>query len=120
MVAKTTASRKAKGRKFQQEIMKAILDLFPELEADDVVSRSMGAGGEDLLLSPKARKLLPISIEAKCQEALNFWASYEQAKVNSKGKYIPVLMAKRNRTEAIVVLSLTNFLWIMSRLNEKA
>jgi hypothetical protein len=39
--------------------------MFPELEADDVTSRSMGCPGEDILLSPKARKLLPVCIEAK-------------------------------------------------------
>lgn len=118
MTAKTVASRKAKGRKFQQEIVKAILEMFTDLEEDDVKSTSMGNSGEDIQLSPKARKKLPIAIEAKCQEALNFWAAYEQAKTNSKNKYIPVVAAKRNRTEPVVMLSLTNFLWIMSRIND--
>lgn len=89
--------------------------MFPTLEPDDVKSTSMGSAGEDIQLSPKARKMLPISIEAKCQESLNFWAAYEQSKVNAKGKYIPVVMAKRNRTEPVVMLSLTDFMWIMSR-----
>lgn len=119
MVAKTVASRKSKGRAFQQEIAKAILDMFPELEPDDCRSTSMGASGEDLQLSPKARKLLPIAIEAKRQESLNFWAAYEQAKSNAKNKYIPVVIAKRNRTEPIVVLSFTNFLWLMSRIKHE-
>jgi hypothetical protein len=116
MVAKTVASRKAKGRKHQQEIVKAILELFPELEPDDVKSTGMGQSGEDIQLSPKARKLLPVAIEAKCQETLNFWAAYEQAKVNSKNKYIPVVVAKRNRTEPIAVLSFTSFLWLIRQL----
>ena len=79
----------------------------------------MGAGGEDIMLSPKARKLLPISIEAKCQETLNFWKAFEQAEINSKGKYIPVVMAKRNRTKPLVVMDLTAFLWLIGQINAK-
>lgn len=115
MTANTVASRKQKGRKFQQEVVKAIMEMFPELEDGDAISTSMGASGVDIKLSPKALKLLPLAIECKAQESFNVWASYEQAKSNSKGKYIPVVIAKRNRTEPIVVLSFTNFLWLMSK-----
>ena len=59
------ASSKAKGRRFQQQIQKDILGLFPELEPDDVKSTGMGQPGEDIQLSPAARKLLPYQIECK-------------------------------------------------------
>lgn len=114
-----TSSAKNKGRNFQKEIVEKILTLFPELEPEDCLSRSMGASGEDIMFSPKARKCLPISIEAKNQEALNFWQAYEQAKTNAKERYIPVLMARRNRTKPLAVLDLNDFLWIMSKLHEK-
>ncbi len=52
------SSAKAKGRKFQQDIRDMMLDLAPSLEKDDIRSTSMGAGGEDLQLSPAARKIL--------------------------------------------------------------
>lgn len=57
----------------------------------------MGAGGEDLMLSPAARKLLPISVEAKNQETLSIWAAMAQAEANAGG-YTPVLFFKRNRS----------------------
>lgn len=117
MTAKTVQSRKAKGKNFQKEIVQAILEMFPTLEPDDVQNRSMGAQGEDIMLSPKARKLLPISIEAKCQESLNFWQAFKQAESNAK-TYIPILIARRNRTKPLVVMDLTAFLWIMSKNNE--
>ena len=47
-------SAKAKGRKLQQGICNLIVSSFPELNADDVLSRSSGAGGVDIMLSPLA------------------------------------------------------------------
>ena len=105
----TPQSAKSKGRTFQQYICKRILDWFPSLEPDDVMSKSMGAGGEDVMLSPAARKLLPISIEAKNQEKVSLWASWIQAQANA-GKYNPVLIIKRNRTKPITVIDLEYFL----------
>ena len=61
-------------------------------------SRSMGAGGEDIMLSPKARGVFPYSVECKNQESINVWKSYEQAENNS-GDYEPVLVMKKNRRD---------------------
>jgi hypothetical protein len=55
-------SAKAKGRRFQQEVRDALLSNFPFLEPDDIRSTSMGASGEDILLSPAARRVYPYSI----------------------------------------------------------
>ena len=59
------SSAKAKGRLMQQQLMRALLAKFPQLEKDDITSRSMGANGSDLLLSPAARKLIPYDFECK-------------------------------------------------------
>ena len=61
-----TQSAKAKGRKLQQWVRDAIISAC-NLQADDVQSRSMGAGGEDIMLSPTARAEFPFSIECKNQ-----------------------------------------------------
>jgi hypothetical protein len=66
----TARSSKAKGRLGQQEIRDTILKTFPELEPDDVRSTAMGQSGEDIQLSPKARQLLPLSIEVKRRKGL--------------------------------------------------
>jgi hypothetical protein len=67
----SASSSKAKGRLGQQEIRDKILKTFPELEPDDVRSTAMGQSGEDIQLSPKARKLLPISAEVKRRKTLS-------------------------------------------------
>ena len=54
-----TASAKAKGRNLQKWVASKLLDAAKALEPDDIKSTSMGAGGEDVMLSPAARKIYP-------------------------------------------------------------
>ena len=77
-----TQSAKAKGRKLQQWVRDLILETWNELEPDDVRSTSMGAGGEDLQLSPAARRKFGYSVECKNVEKLNVWSAYEQAEAS--------------------------------------
>ena len=57
-------SAKAKGRRLQQKVRDLLLEKFSEeLEPDDIRSAIMGESGEDLKLSPAARKLIPYSFE---------------------------------------------------------
>jgi len=70
-MAKTIQSRKSKGRRLQQFVRDMILENFDHLEPDDVRSTSMGAGGEDVLLSPAARKVFPFSVECKNVEKIS-------------------------------------------------
>lgn len=97
-------SAKAKGRRFQQHIAQSIRTAFPHLAEDDVVSTSMGAGGEDVRLSPLARESLPLSIEAKNQERLNVWACLEQCQKNSPAGATPCLVFSRNRANTYAVV----------------
>ena len=103
-----TQSAKAKGRKLQQMVRDLLLETFTDLEPDDVRSTSMGAGGEDLLLSPAARRKFPYSVECKNVEKLNVWNAYEQASANS-GKHEPLLVMKKNHKKPLVVLDLETF-----------
>ena len=43
----------------------------------------MGESGEDIKLSPAARKLIPYSFECKNQEKLNIWEALSQAEENA-------------------------------------
>ena len=54
---------------------RSILEAFPELGDGDAVSTSMGAGGEDVRMSPAARARVPLSIECKNVEKINVWAA---------------------------------------------
>lgn len=116
MVARTTASRKAKGRSHQQWIRDKILENFSHLEPDDVRSTGMGQSGEDIQLSPAARKVFPYSVEAKAVEKLNVWEAYEQAKSNSSG-YEPVVIMKKNHKKPLVVMDAEHFFSLLKKLN---
>ena len=108
-------SAKNKGKRLQNSVRDLILEKFNQLEEDDVRSITMGDSGEDILLSPAARKLFPFSVECKNQEKLNIWSSLEQTETNA-GKHTPLLIFKRNRSKTYAVLQLD---YLMEMLNER-
>jgi len=114
----TVASGKAKGRRFQQWVRDYILACFPELEPDDVKSTSMGAGGEDVQLSPAARRMIPISVECKAKAKIAIYKDYEQAAANAPTNMEPVLFMKGDRKPAVAVVDACFFLDIMRSLHD--
>ena len=102
-------SAKNKGKRLQNNVRDLILEKFQQLEEDDVRSITMGDSGEDILLSPAARKLFPFSVECKNQEKLNIWSSLEQTETNA-GKHTPLLIFKRNRSKTYAVLQLDDLM----------
>jgi hypothetical protein len=86
-----TSSAKAKGRKFQQYIRDLITTFF-FLKEGDVESRSMGAAGVDIMLSPVARERFPVSIEAKKTKKTPSRAELEQAKANAYPGTVPAVV----------------------------
>ena len=108
-----TQSAKAKGRRFQQWVRDQLIEQL-EVHPEDVESRSMGAGGEDLIMARAAIENFPYSIECKNQESLNIWKAYEQAESNS-GDYEPIVFIKRNNQKPLVVLDAEYFVSLHSR-----
>jgi hypothetical protein len=72
----------------------------------------MGDSGEDILLSPAARRLFPFSVECKNQEKLNIWGALEQAEENS-GNHTPLVIFKRNRSKTYTVLEFDKLLELL-------
>lgn len=110
-------SAKAKGRTLQKYVRDKILALFPKLEPDDVRSTSMGAGGEDIQLSPAARKLFPFSVECKSIKKSATYGLYDQAVANA-GKHTPLLVLKINRRKPLAILDLDDFLKLIGGTRE--
>ena len=106
-------SAKNKGKRLQNKVRDLILEKFNQLESDDVRSVTMGESGEDILLSPAARKLFPFSTECKNQEKINIWSSLEQAETNS-GNHIPIVIFKRNRSKTYVALEFEKLLELLN------
>jgi len=117
MVANTPASRKAKGRKFQQYVRDCLLEAFQQLEEDDIKSTGMGQAGEDLQLSPAARRHIPYSFECKNQETVSLWSWWGQAKANAK-THNAALVIKSNHKDPVVVLEYEHFVAIIKELDE--
>lgn len=115
-MAKTVQSRKAKGRRLQQLMRDTIINNFPELTLDDVRSTSMGAGGEDVTLSAKAREIFPFTVECKAQEGYTkLYNAWDQAVSNGEG--IPIVVIKSNKKVPLVTLSLTEFMTLARAYN---
>ena len=85
------------------------LDIHPE----DIESRSMGSGGEDLIMARAARQKFPFSIECKNQESGNVWKAYEQACANNKGLYEPLVIMKKNNEKPLAVVDAQVFIDMM-------
>ncbi len=86
-----TSSAKGKGRKFQNHVRDAILKRFEWLGEGDVGSCSMGSSGEDIPMSPIARRTIPISIECKKTRKHPAMAEMKQARANAKGIDAPAI-----------------------------
>ena len=108
-----TQSAKAKGRKLQQWVRDQIIEQL-EVHPEDIESRSMGAGGEDLIMARAARERFPFSVECKNVEKLNVWEAYEQAKSNSND-YEPIVIMKKNQKKPLVVVDVDFFISLFKR-----
>ena len=73
----------------------------------------MGESGEDVHLSPAARKLFPFSVEAKNQERLNIWKALEQAYANAKEGATPLVVFSRNHSKTYVALEFEDLLTLL-------
>ena len=111
-----TSSAKAKGRRLQQQFMQLLIEKL-DIHPEDIESRAMGSGGEDLIMARAARAKFPYSIECKNQEKLNIWAAWEQANGN-KGLYEPLVVIKKNGVRPLVVLDAENFLDMIRNFND--
>ena len=101
---------KAKGRRLQNYVRDYLRRIFivewtkvPQLEEDDIKSQTMGMTGEDIVLSPAAKQLIPYSFECKNVERLNLWDSIQQAESNCEDR-MPILVIKRNRSKVYAVV----------------
>ena len=101
-------SAKAKGRVLQKWMRDKLIEML-DVHPEDIESRSMGAGGEDLIMARAARAKFPHSIECKNVEKLNIWDAYEQASANC-GEYEPLVVIKKNGKKPLAVIDAEYFI----------
>ncbi len=115
-------SAKAKGRALQQYLAKRIVEAFSELAEDDAVSRPMGSGGVDIMLSPLAQKVFPISVEAKNWKAKPGPKEMEQAEYNKYlGSFALVAWKPKGKSmdDTVVMMNFNNLLGLIKRIRNE-
>ncbi|MNS16443.1 hypothetical protein D3C86_1365240 [compost metagenome] len=114
-MAISVQARKAKGRKHQQKVARAILDTFDTLSEDDVRSCSMGSNGADILMSSAAKALVPYEIECKARASgyTSLYDDMDQARTH--GSLEPVLIVKQDRRKELVVMTMDHWLELIAR-----
>ena len=110
-----TASGKDKGRRLQKWVVDKLHEKFPLLEDGDLKSTSMGANGEDIQMSPAARKAIPLSIECKSRASIAAYGWLTQATTNCPKGCEPVLVVKQNRAKPLVIVDADYFFNLMGK-----
>ena len=102
-----TQSAKAKGRRFQQWVRDQLIEQL-NVHPEDIESRSMGAGWEDLIMARDARQKFPFSVECKNQEKLNLWSAWQQTQKNSSD-FQPLLIVGKNKQRPLAVVDAEHY-----------
>lgn len=74
----------------------------------------MGASGEDVQLSPAARKMIPYQIECKNKARSQIHTYYEQAQEH--GKHEPLVVVKMDRKKALAIVDAEHYFKILKEL----
>jgi hypothetical protein len=114
-----TQSCKAKGRALQQWVCKRIREVF-DLPEEDVVSRSMGSGGIDVMLSKDAKEIFPFSIECKSTKSHPSIAAIRQSQANRMKGTWPIVCWKpfgKGMKDTLVYMTLEDFLNLANHYN---
>lgn len=112
-----TSSAKGKGRELQQDVARLISELIglPHGKDQPIESRPMGQSGVDIRLDQRARRRFPWAVECKRQENWAIPAWIKQAQANCSEE-LPdwLLVCRRNRSRAVVVLDAERFFALLS------
>lgn len=108
-------SAKDKGRRLQKYVRDRIVETFRDrLQPDDVQSRSSGAAGEDVMMSPVARECVPFAIECKNTERFSVRSAWAQACEHARGgQHAPMIVTTWNRGPVLAVVELDTLLTLL-------
>jgi hypothetical protein len=76
----------------------------------------MGAGGEDIQLSPAARRLFPYQIECKNKAQSQVHTYYEQAQEH--GEHEPMVIVKKDYSIPLAIVSADHYFNLIKELND--
>lgn len=110
-------SAKSKGRKFEDDICQDIQNKF-NLTDEDIRRVPASVNGIDIqLISEKARKNFPFSVECKSQKTIKVKEWWKQAKTNVEDDTYPLLTFRvPNTSQKLVIIDWYDFLNIYSNI----
>lgn len=123
-----TRSAKNKGKKLQNWVRDRIVYFFGTLRGliqdGDVKSTTMGENGEDIQLSPLARKYFDYHVECKSLKAIAVYKYYEQAtshltKLNIETSGEPLVFIKMNGKKPLALVDAEHFIEMVAKVNSK-
>lgn len=104
--------------KLQLWLKNQILQRANHLESEDIVSRTAGVMGEDLIFSPLARKYIPFTTECKSNARFAIYTPLEQAE-NREKRWPPLLCIKGNHKRPLIVVYAEDFLDVINERKDK-
>jgi len=103
-------SAKQKGKTLQNKVVKILREAYPELHDDDITSQISGCNGEDVILSPAAREIIPYSWECKKYKAHAVLRHMDQCISNCPEIAEPVVVIEEDRGQPHVLITLDLFM----------
>lgn len=112
---------KAKGRTGQNEIVKLLKEAFPQLREGDILGRTMGDGGEDIILSPAAKDLIPLAIEVKRRKSglKTIYDWVDQASAHVKTTEMPVVFCRTDRNKWLAIVPADDYIELLKENNNE-
>ena len=104
-------SCKAKGRNLQKHVCATLTEIF-SWDEGDAESRSMGSAGIDVMLSPRARRDFPFSIECKNTKVRPTTKAQKQAAYNKYKGTLPGVVWKPHGkpfSDSVITFNLAEF-----------
>lgn len=108
----SVSSRKSKGRGLQQTVAKEFSERtgIPwGYDNQEIQPRQMGGAGTDIILTGKARELIPFDVECKNTESFSFKSVIEQAVSNTEEGRTWLIVHKRNGMKPVAILDMEDF-----------
>ena len=91
-----------------------LLKAAPELEPSDFAVMPTSVTGEDLWMSPQARRVFPLSIEGKNCEKTSPWEWMAQAESNAGHHYPVVVFSRNHEKRPMCMLRFDDFLKLIT------
>ncbi len=98
-----------KGKAFERFVRDAVREAFSMLEDGDIIGQIGAGAGEDLILSPLAKRTIGHSFECKSYQKIAIYKWWNQCTANAEDRH-PALVMKANHQEPLVAITLKHFL----------